>query len=34
MTMTFFTGLCIGWFIGGGATLCMLALLQANHWDE
>jgi hypothetical protein len=32
--MTFFTGLCIGWFIGGGATLCMLALLQANHWDE
>jgi hypothetical protein len=32
--MTFFTGLCLGWFIGGGATLVMLALLQANHFGE
>jgi hypothetical protein len=32
--MTFFAGLCVGWLIGGSATLLMLALLQANHWDE
>jgi hypothetical protein len=32
--MTFFTGLCLGWLIGGGATIFMLAMLQANHWDD
>jgi hypothetical protein len=32
--MTFFTGLCLGWLIGTGATIFMLALLQANRWDD
>jgi hypothetical protein len=32
--MTFFTGLCVGWLIGGSATLLMLALLNANHWGD
>jgi hypothetical protein len=31
---TFFMGVCLGWLIGGGATLIMLALLNANDWTD